>query len=166
MTRSSLILLVVLATLLALAAVWHSLIAQGLVSAERLEQWLAIFRTNRDAPWMAIAVAGVFCLALLVMFPLTILVTLCGLLFGPLWGFAYAAVGTLSSSIVSYWMGKRLGHEALMRFGGASARGAAEYLDGKALPTMTLINLLPLAPFTLTNLLAGALRLRFRDYLA
>lgn len=30
---------------------------------------------------------------------------------------------------------------------------------------MALINLLPLAPFTLTNLLAGAFHLRFRDYL-
>jgi uncharacterized membrane protein YdjX (TVP38/TMEM64 family) len=30
---------------------------------------------------------------------------------------------------------------------------------------MTVVNLLPLAPFTLTNMLAGAFHLRFRDYL-
>ncbi|NDY94342.1 TVP38/TMEM64 family protein [Wenzhouxiangella limi] len=166
MSRPGPILLLVVLTLLALALGWQWLATQGVLSAELLQQWISVPRAYRDSPWMVFLVTGVFCLSLLVMFPLTILVVLCGLLFGPAWGFVYAAVGTLSSSVVTYWIGRRLGHTALMSFGGQRARDAASFLNGKALPAMTLINLLPLAPFTLTNLMAGALRLRFRDYLA
>lgn len=166
MSRPGLILLLVVLTLLALALGWQWLAMHGVLSAELLQQWISVPRTYRDSPWMVLVVTGIFCLSLLVMFPLTILVVLCGLLFGPAWGFVYAAVGTLSSSVVTYWLGRRLGHTALMNFGGQRARDAASFLNGKALPAMTLINLLPLAPFTLTNLMAGALRLRFRDYLA
>jgi len=52
-----------------------------------------------------------------------------------------------------------------VRHGGKHLRGLSRYLAGRGIRTMTLVNLLPLAPFTLTNLMAGAFRLRFRDYM-
>lgn len=94
-----------------------------------------------------------------------LLVVVTGLLFGPLWGLAYATLGTLTSSVVSYWVGHWLGREALMRYGGRHLRGLSGYLSQRGIRTMTVINLLPLAPFTLTNMLAGAFHLKFRDYM-
>ena len=52
-----------------------------------------------------------------------------------------------------------------MRYGGRHLRGLSGYLSGRGIRTMTVINLLPLAPFTLTNMLAGAFHLNFRDYM-
>ncbi|MCA1769504.1 MAG: VTT domain-containing protein, partial [Halomonas sp.] len=43
--------------------------------------------------------------------------------------------------------------------------GMSRYLSRRGIRTMTVINLLPLAPFTLTNMMAGAFHLRFRDYM-
>jgi uncharacterized membrane protein YdjX (TVP38/TMEM64 family) len=103
--------------------------------------------------------------ALLVMFPLSILVALTGLVFGPTWGFVYATLGTLTSSVVSYWVGRRLGRKTLMTYGGRHLKGMSRYLAHCGIRTMTVINLLPLAPFTLTNMMAGAFHLRFRDYM-
>ncbi|BBI63120.1 hypothetical protein HSBAA_44260 [Vreelandella sulfidaeris] len=66
---------------------------------------------------------------------------------------------------MSYWVGHWLGREALIRYGGRHLRGLSGYLSKRGIRTMTVINLLPLAPFTLTNMLAGAFHLKFRDYM-
>mgnify|MGYP003661475913 CR=1 FL=1 len=123
-----------------LGVMWQVLQRYDLLTQARLSEFIAYIRQWRTAPWMFAAVMATYASALLVMFPLSLLVVVTGLLFGPIWGLVYATLGTLTSSIVSYWVGHWLGREAL-------------------------INLLPLAPFTLTNMLAGAFHLKFRDYM-
>jgi uncharacterized membrane protein YdjX (TVP38/TMEM64 family) len=87
------------------------------------------------------------------------------LIFGPAWGFVYALLGTLSASMATYWVGRAVGRDALLRHGGQKLNGLARLLAGRGVRTMVFFNLLPLAPFTLTNMLAGACHLRFRDYM-
>lgn len=154
-----------LITVLLLGVMWHFLQRFDLLSQARLSELIGYVRQWRTAPWMFAAVMAVYASALLVMFPLSLLVVVTGLLFGPAWGVAYATLGTLTSSVVSYWVGYWLGREALMRYGGRHLRGLSGYLSERGIRTMTVINLLPLAPFTLTNMLAGAFHLKFRDYM-
>jgi len=148
-----------------LGVMWHLLQRYDLLTQARLSELIGYIRQWRTAPWMFAAVMAVYASALLVMFPLSLLVVVTGLLFGPAWGLAYATLGTLTSSVVSYWVGHWLGREALMRYGGRHLRGLSGYLSKRGIRTMTVINLLPLAPFTLTNMLAGAFHLKFRDYM-
>ncbi|MFP4136759.1 MAG: TVP38/TMEM64 family protein [Halomonas sp.] len=165
MPRSLLLLFVALSVLVALGLGWQWLALEEVLTVEAL---MALVRGSvawRDASWAVLVVMAVYASASLVMFPLSLLVALTGLLFGPWWGFAYALAGTLAASTLTWWVGRRLGREALLRHGGHRLRGLARYLAGRGIRTMTLVNLLPLAPFTLTNLMAGAFRLRFRDYL-
>lgn len=157
--------LITLFALMALALLWQWLAMHDVLTLEQLRAWVAMTPDWRSAPATVLIVMAVYAGALLVMFPLTLLVGLTGLLFGPVWGFAYATAGTLTSSVVSYWVGRRIGREALIAHGGPRLRLMARYLSRRGIRTMTLINLLPLAPFTLTNMLAGAFHLRFRDYL-
>lgn len=147
------------------ALFWQWLSMQGLLSAERLNQIFKTLSDWRREPWMLPAVMLAYSLALLVMFPLTVLVVVTGMLFGPWWGLFYATSGTLASSVASYWVGRHLGREALLQHGGRRLHKLSRYFALRGVRTMALINLLPLAPFTLTNLLAGAFHLRFRDYL-
>lgn len=154
-----------LAALILLGLLWQWLAMLDLLTAERLQAWIASAPAWRDNPWTLLVVIAGYAGALLVMFPLSLMVALTGLVFGPAWGFAYATLGTLTSSVVSYWVGRRLGREALMAYGGRRLRGMSRYLARRGIRTMTVINLLPLAPFTLTNMLAGAFHLRFRDYM-
>lgn len=148
-----------------LGVMWQLLQRYDLLTQARLSEFIAYIRQWRTAPWMFAAVMATYASALLVMFPLSLLVVVTGLLFGPIWGLVYATLGTLTSSIVSYWVGHWLGREALMRYGGRHLRGLSGYLSKRGIRTMTVINLLPLAPFTLTNMLAGAFHLKFRDYM-
>ncbi|MGJ7457873.1 TVP38/TMEM64 family protein [Halomonas sp. RA08-2] len=165
MSRSLGIALGLLAALITLGLLWQWLALQDLLTPERLRAWVASAPARRDNPWTFLVVMAGYASALLVMFPLSLMVVLTGLLFGPAWGFIYATLGTLTSSVVSYWVGRRLGREALMAYGGRHLRGMSRYLARRGIRTMTVINLLPLAPFTLTNMMAGAFHLRFRDYM-
>jgi len=165
MPRPLLLPLLALIVLAGLAVGWQWLASEDLLTVATLQRLVQGSLAWRDAPWAVLVVMAVYAGASLVMFPLSLLVALTGLLFGPWWGFAYALAGTLAASMLTWWVGRRLGREALMRHGGRHLRGLSRYLSGRGIRTMTLINLLPLAPFTLTNMMAGAFRLRFRDYM-
>ncbi|MGS2742897.1 TVP38/TMEM64 family protein [Halomonas sp. LS-001] len=165
MSRSLWVVLGLLVALVVMAMFWQWLSMQDVLTVNTLKQWLSESPEWRNSPWIIPAIMAGYVLGLLVMFPLTILVAVTGLVFGPLWGFLFATAGTLASSVVSYWVGRRLGREALMNYGGRHLKGMSRYLAHRGIRTMTVINLLPLAPFTLTNMMAGAFHLRFRDYM-
>ncbi|UYG07049.1 TVP38/TMEM64 family protein [Halomonas sp. M4R1S46] len=165
MPRSLGILFIALLVLVGLGLLWQWLAMQDLLTLDSL---MALARGSvawRDTPWAVLVVMAVYAGASLVMFPLSLLVALTGLLFGPWWGFGYALAGTLAASVLTWWVGRRLGRDALLRHGGKHLKGLSRYLSGRGIRTMTLVNLLPLAPFTLTNMMAGAFHLRFRDYM-
>lgn len=165
MPKSLLRLIVVLLALIALALVWRYLAERGLVSASRLVALIESSAGFRESPWMLPALVGVYVVSLLLMFPLTILVVLTGLLFGPWWGLLYATLGTLSSSAVTFWVGHMLGRQVLERHGGQSIQALSRYMGDRGIRSMVVINLLPLAPFTMTNLIAGAFHLTFGRYM-
>tara|TARA_B100000700_G_scaffold216607_1_gene238129 strand:- start:10273 stop:11049 length:777 start_codon:yes stop_codon:yes gene_type:complete len=165
MPRPLLIILLLVVILLALGGLWQWLAMHDVLTVARLQAIAAGSVAWTQTPWAILVVVAVYAGASLVMFPLSLLVAVTGLLFGPWWGFAYALAGTLAASMLTYGVGRRLGREALMRYGGRHLKGLSRYLAGRGIRTMTVVNLLPLAPFTLTNMLAGAFHLRFRDYL-
>ncbi|WP_136248283.1 TVP38/TMEM64 family protein [Halomonas borealis] len=154
-----------LALLVALGLLWQWLAMQDLLTVDSLMALAQGSVAWRHAPWAVLVVMAIYAGASLVMFPLSLLVALTGLLFGPWWGFGYALAGTLTASVLTWWVGRRLGRDALLRYGGKHLNGLSRYLSGRGIRTMTVINLLPLAPFTLTNMMAGAFHLRFRDYM-
>lgn len=165
MKRSLSLLLGLTLILLALALTWRWLAMEGILTARYLREQLSALADWRGHPLLIPAIMAAYSLLLLFMFPLTLLVVLTGLLFGPLWGLFYALLGTLGSSVTSYLAGRHVGQAALLRFGGRRLRSASVYLGQRGIRTMILINLLPLAPFTMTNMLAGASHIRFRDYM-
>ncbi|MDR5901921.1 TVP38/TMEM64 family protein [Halomonas icarae] len=165
MSRPLGILTLLLSLLVALGLLWQWLAMQDLLTVDAI---LALAQGSlawRDAPWAVLAVMAIYAGASLVMFPLSLLVGVTGLLFGPWWGFGYALAGTMTASLLTWWVGRRIGREALLRHGGRRLRGVSRYLSGRGIRTMALVNLLPLAPFTLTNMMAGAFHLRLRDYM-
>ncbi|MBB3139208.1 TVP38/TMEM64 family protein [Halomonas organivorans] len=165
MSRSLGLLALTLTVLVALGLLWQWLAMQDLLTVDSLMTLAHGSVAWRDAPWAVLVVMAVYAGASLVMFPLSLLVALTGLLFGPWWGFGYALAGTLAASVLTWWVGRQLGRDALLRYGGKRLKGLSRYLSGRGIRTMTLVNLLPLAPFTLTNMMAGAFHLRFRDYM-
>ncbi len=109
MPRTLIKLVALLVMLIVLTVLWRYLASNGALTAERLASWAGQLGAIRDSPWVIPGTVIVYVIALLLAFPLALMVALTGLLFGPRWGVLYATVGTLSSSAATYWVGHFMG---------------------------------------------------------
>lgn len=110
------------------------------------------------------AVAG-FSLALTVAVPLTFLILVALVAFGPWAGFGCALAGALISATASYGLGHFLGREALVRLAGRSVNMLSQRLASRGLIAVIVVRLVPVAPFAVVNMVAGASHIRLRDLL-
>jgi uncharacterized membrane protein YdjX (TVP38/TMEM64 family) len=102
----------------------------------------------------------------LVAFPVTILIAATGAAIGPWLGLAYGTAGALASALVTYAIGAKFGAGALRGLLGARLDRIRERLARQGVIAIAAIRLVPVAPFTLVNLAAGAAEIRLRDYVA
>lgn len=98
--------------------------------------------------------------------PLTALIVAAGLMAGPWVGFAYAMAGGFISAMTLFAIGRRLtasrshAKEVITgRFAGLMAK-----LRKHAILTTITVRIVPVAPFVVVCTVAGAARLRWRDY--
>ena len=96
---------------------------------------------------------------------MTILILATAATFGPVKGGLCSALGIAVSAPVTYWIGIRFGQDALVRFLGARWETVRERLRNRGVLAVAAIRVLPLAPFSLINLAAGASGIRFVDFL-
>ena len=107
---------------------------------------------------------AVFVVAGAMVLPLNMLILATAAVFGPWLGILYAAAGTMSSGTIMYFVGARLGRESLDRMLGERWKRILTGLRKRGLLAIVTFRLLPLAPFTLINLAAGASGIRFFDF--
>jgi uncharacterized membrane protein YdjX (TVP38/TMEM64 family) len=89
------------------------------------------------------------------------LITLAGVIaFGPWQGFAYAVAGVVASAVVTYYLGRRMKRDTVRRLAGRKLDRMVEVLKKHGLLAMTLLRLVPIAPFAVEGIVAGAVRLK------
>jgi uncharacterized membrane protein YdjX (TVP38/TMEM64 family) len=141
-------------------AAWQWTDLREWADPERLADRLEPYRKN----WLAFpATILVFVVAELFLFPVLVLVFVCGLVFGPWWGTLYALTGSVASAIVPFLIGRRIGREKLEQVGGTLVRKMEKVLDKRGIIAVFLVRKIP-APFTLVNLVCGASPLSLRDF--
>lgn len=151
------------AVVIVVAAAW---IGTGLgrwAAPEALEHALSGLRDDRLGPLLMV---GIYVAGGLVCFPVLVLIAATAMLYGPLLGFATAMAGVTASAVLLFWVGRWIGPGPLERLGGAAVRHAGRRIAGRGLVTLAVVRTIPLAPFTLVSLVAGATGMRFPDYLA
>jgi uncharacterized membrane protein YdjX (TVP38/TMEM64 family) len=99
------------------------------------------------------------------MVPVMLLIAVTALVFGPFPGILYAFAGALASASVTYEIGKRLGRHAVRKVAGQRLNDLSRQLGKRGLLAVLLIRLLPVAPYTVINIVAGASHIGWRDYL-
>jgi phosphatidylserine/phosphatidylglycerophosphate/cardiolipin synthase-like enzyme/membrane protein DedA with SNARE-associated domain len=150
------------ALLLGIAAAWQWTPLGDWLDVETLSRWEASLQATPFAPLLVIAV---YVLAGLLVAPVTVLIVATALAFEPLTAFAYAMLGCLASAAVTYGLGRWLSRDIIRRLAGGRVERLSQRLAQRGLVTVLTLRLVPLAPFTITNLVAGASRLRFRDFI-
>jgi phosphatidylserine/phosphatidylglycerophosphate/cardiolipin synthase-like enzyme/uncharacterized membrane protein YdjX (TVP38/TMEM64 family) len=116
-------------------------------------------------PLAPVAVVLVFLVASLVAFPITLLILLSVFVLGPWAGFGSSMAGCLSGAAAGYGLGRLLGGRTLRRLAGRRVHKLDSWLEARGLATVATLRVVPVAPFTVINLVAGASGIRFRDYL-
>lgn len=97
--------------------------------------------------------------------PIAVLVSVGALIFGPWPGMAYALFGMLLGATVTYGIGRWAGARLVDRWTTDGRLYAmAQAIKRRGLWAVILVRVLPVAPFIVINLAAGAFRVRLRDF--
>jgi uncharacterized membrane protein YdjX (TVP38/TMEM64 family) len=151
-----------LAGVVGLTLAWNLTPLSALLDAKTIEGAMAELATSAWAPLYVIAA---FLLGGLVALPLMLLITATTAAFGPVLGFAYAAAGSLSSAALTYLVGAWLGRRALERVVGPRLNRIRARLQRSGVFAIATIRLVPIAPFTVVNMAAGATGVALSDYI-
>jgi phospholipase D1/2 len=160
--RRILLLVGLVLVLLALAAAWRWTPLGDWLEIENLA---AAAQRLAAMPAAPLAVVGAFIVAGFLVIPLTVLAIATVLVFGPVTGFAYTLAGASLSAAASYAVGRALGHDAVKRLAGARLNRLSRKLARRGVLAVVAVRLVPVAPFTIVNLVAGASHIRLRDFL-
>ncbi|MCF8033126.1 MAG: TVP38/TMEM64 family protein [Desulfarculaceae bacterium] len=147
---------------LGLAAVWRFTPLDNLLQESTLAAWAAKLKGTHLA---SLAVMLVYMAAGAVMVPLALLTGACGLIFGPWWGSAYALLGSMASALVLYGVGRAAGRAKVGKWSGGRLGRLSKHMADHSITTIILVRILPVAPFTVINLAAGATRVRPWPYI-
>jgi uncharacterized membrane protein YdjX (TVP38/TMEM64 family) len=115
--------------------------------------------------WMPLVVLCAYLLGSLVVFPITVLIAMTGMMFAPLPAFGYALAASLLSAALTYGIGRGAGAQPLRNLVGPRINRISRALSNRGVISVAALRMLPIAPFTFINLAAGASQVRFSDYM-
>jgi phosphatidylserine/phosphatidylglycerophosphate/cardiolipin synthase-like enzyme/uncharacterized membrane protein YdjX (TVP38/TMEM64 family) len=146
----------------ALTALWHFTPLEQLLEPQRINDWA----DQVGGQWWApIVVVLAYTPACIVMFPRSV-ITLFGVLaFGPWLGFTYAMLGVELAAWLSYVAGQRFRRDTVRRLAGPKLNRIIEVLRRRGLLAITALRLVPLAPFVVEGLVAGAVHIKLWHFM-
>jgi phospholipase D1/2 len=156
--RSAIFLLI----LVGLAAAWRWTPLGDWLEVATLAEWV---RPLRDHPLAPVVMIGAYVVGGLVVAPITVLILATAVAFGPLLGFTYSLLGCLMSAMLTYGVGSLIGRETVRRFAGSRVSRLSQRIARHGLAAILIVRIVPVAPFTVVNIIAGASEVRFRDFM-
>jgi len=155
--------LFLLLVLLGLAIAWKTAPVSDWLSAAAISE---LQQQASKTHWMLAGAVLVFPLASLVVVPVTLMIALAAVIFGPYQGFVVSLVGVMLAAALNYGLGAFFGRATVRRIAGPRVNRVSRRLARQGVLAMAAIRLVPVAPFTVVNVVAGASHVGFRDYLA
>lgn len=119
----------------------------------------------RDEPWIWGAAILAYLVCGLLSFPLTLLVLQTGLVFGALRGIPITLVGALASATMTFSIGRLIGKDTIQKRGGKRMRYLVSRFKKSGIVAIISIRLMPIAPFSIVNAIAGATGVRFSRFM-
>ncbi len=152
----------ILLVLLALSAVWRWTPLGEWLSLESISGWIDQLRGSPAAPFI---ILGGYIVGSLLLVPITAMILATAFTFGPILGFTYSLSGCLLAAAATYICGRLIGRDRVRKLAGSRVNRLSRRLAKHGLSTVATVRLLPIAPFTVVNLVAGASHIRFRDFI-
>jgi phospholipase D1/2 len=115
--------------------------------------------------WTPLLIFLAYTPASFVMFPRPLITMASVVIFGAWLGAAVSLSGILFAALVGYMLGRLLDRDTVRRYTGPRMERITHFLQRKGLIAMTIVRLVPVAPFQVVSALAGAVRVKVRDFL-
>jgi uncharacterized membrane protein YdjX (TVP38/TMEM64 family) len=151
----------ILVALFAAAAAWKWTPLADQIDIRTIAGWIFSIRDN---PARAFIMLGAFLGGSLLLVPITVLILATALVFDPLLGCAYSFAGCLLGAAVTYAVGYFLGRDLIQQMFGSRWRRVEEKIGQAGIVAVATMRLLPVAPFTIVNVISGAFQVPLRDY--
>ena len=145
---------------LVLTAVWKFTPLSEVVTVERSVEWVEAFSSSW---WAPIAILLAFTPASFVMFPRQIIIIAAAVAFGPIQGWLLSIAGVIIAALVGWLVGRQMNEARVRRWAGPKFEPTAKLLRKRGLVAVMALRVLPVAPFTVESIVAGALRIKWTD---
>jgi phospholipase D1/2 len=151
----------VLLLLFAGAAAWKWTPLADLIDVGYLARWANAWR---ESPARHFYLLAAYVIGSILMVPITLLILVTAIVFGPMLGSVYALIGSLAGAIVTYAIGYLLGKDFVQKIAGPKWSSLEEKISQTGIIAVATARLLPVAPFTVVNIVSGAFKVPPRDY--
>jgi uncharacterized membrane protein YdjX (TVP38/TMEM64 family) len=159
--RHFLKIIIMIAIVLALAALWRWTPLAGYLNIKNLTGAALWLNTHPLSP---VLVPLSYIVLGMVAFPVTLLIMATIIVYGPWWGGWYAILGTTSSAVIMFLLGHLLGKNIVRKFSGGLINRVNQRLSQTGLPAVIFFRIIPVAPFSIINLIAGVSAISLRDF--
>ena len=154
--------LLILAGLLTLVAAWRW---------TGLREWLDLGAVVRAAAWLRqtdqawLWAIGAFPAGGIIGFPVTLLIFASAFLVRSWPAIVCSLIGCILSAMLLYGIGRGLGRKMVRRLAGGRLNRVNRLISKQGVLAVTAVRMVPVAPYSLVNLAAGAARVPFRDFI-
>lgn len=131
----------------------------------RIDYVFSFVEKLQNQPLAPLFILILYVVAGFIFVPVVLLIAATGAVFGPGLGFIYALCGSLLSAAASFWVGSKTGSNAWNKLLGNRIQRLQSRLQEQGLLSVAMVRMMPIAPFTAINLIAGAAKIRWRDFL-
>jgi len=152
----------ILVLMVILSGAWRWTPLSEWIDLQTIGQVADSLRGGTAAPFIMLAI---YLLGSLVLVPITLIIVGTAFIFGPLVGLSYSLLGCVLAATLTYGIGRVLGRDTVRRLGGSRLNRLSRRLSRHGVITTTVVRMLPIAPFTVVNMAAGASHIHFRDFI-
>jgi uncharacterized membrane protein YdjX (TVP38/TMEM64 family) len=117
------------------------------------------------SPWAGPIVVVGFVLGSFVVFPVSVMIAATGIALGPRDGLVWASTGAFVAATINYATARLLPNHLFDLWVGTWVRRLGRRFEERGIVSVMVARTIPIAPFTLINIVAGAASIRLRDFL-
>ncbi len=151
----------ILLLLFGAAAAWTWTPLADLIDVNKMAGWAG---SLRQSPARHFYLLGAYVIGSVLLIPITLLILITAIVFGPILGSLYSIVGGLAGALVTYAIGYFLGQDFVRKIAGAKWGMIERKIGQTGVVAVTTLRLLPIAPFSVINIVSGAFKVPLRDY--
>jgi uncharacterized membrane protein YdjX (TVP38/TMEM64 family) len=146
----------VIVLVVAMTLAWRFTALRDIVTIENVVEWIETFSSKW---WAPLVVVLLYTPAALILFPRALLTLAAAIVFGPVKGFFLAMAGVLLSAWLLQFAGHFVEEKTVRRIAGKRIEPLKKLLQKQGFMAIAAVGFLPVAPFSVEMIVAGALRI-------